>query len=150
MRRSGQGALEFTIITVTMLISFAGIFLFMEYQFNQAQISREQALIADVIDFFESEIAVAALAGPGYERVFYIPQTIIGIPYDIYINLNQTEEGKDEFILEYRDTRHLRFIQHDINGSFGEGTPLPKGYFCVQGGQPIQLIPRGTSTECPE
>lgn len=150
MNRSGQGALEFTIITVAMLIAFAGLFLFMEYQFEKAQQSREAALVEQVIGFFESEIEIAAIAGEGYERVFYVPQTIIGIPYELYINQNQTEDGKDEFVLEYKNTAYLRFLAHDINGSFSFGEPLEKGYFCIQSGEVVQITELQTSTECPE
>lgn len=154
MRRRAQGSLEFTIITVTMLLAFAGLFLFMEYQFQQAQISREQALVQNIITHFESEVELAALAGEGYERVFYMPQTVAGVPYDIYLHLNQSP-GRDEFILEYEGERHIRFIPYDLTGQFIEGgegynTSVKKGYFCIRGGIPIELIERGSEANCEE
>lgn len=156
MSRKGQGALEFTIITVTMLIAFAGIFLFMEYQFQQAQLSRETALVQEVLAHIQSEIELAGVVGEGYQRVFYVPQTIIGIPYEIYIHLRDPgiAGSRDELIIEYRGVRHLWFIPHDITGPFpstglGYTTEVTKGYMCIRGGNPIELIPLGTDDACP-
>ncbi len=155
MSRKGQGALEFTILTVTMLLAFAGVFLFMEYQFQQAQISREQALIQDLVDHILGEIEVAALGGPGYSRVFFVPETIIGVPYNMYIHLrNPSIDGsRDEIIIEYQGRREVYFIPYDITGPFtnsGQGfdNPIPKGYMCIQGGTQIRIDPVQIR-ECP-
>lgn len=155
MSRKGQGALEFTILTVTMLLAFAGVFLFMEYQFQQAQVSREQALIQDIVSHIIGEIEVAALAGEGYSRVFFIPQTIIGVPYEIYIHLRDPDvpRSRDEIIIEYQGRKQVYFIPYDITGPFttsgaGFDAPIQKGYICIRGGTPITLTPVPTRA-CP-
>lgn len=127
----------------------------MEYQFQQAQISRETALVQEVILHIQSEIEVAAVAGEGYQRVFYIPQTIVGIPYEIYIHLSDGAAGsRDELIVEYRDVRHLWFIPYDITGDFtnsgtGYTNPIQKGYMCIRGGNPILITELGPDSTCP-
>ena len=133
--RHAQGSLEFTMITIAMMLVFASIIIIVEIRFLSIEQDRVDSLGYEMLDIVETELLLAELAGNGYVRTFTLPATLSGLPYNIYLNENTTSAGSDELIVVLESREYLRFLSTDVNGT------LTTSQNTVKGGSIVQINP---------
>ena len=135
MKRA-QSAVEFTLITTIMLLLFSVGFVVVEARFLDVQQDRLDAMSWDLLETIEAEIQIAWEIGDGYERTFYLPRTLQGVPYEIQFNDATTPSSLDELVLTVKDKNYLRFVPYDFDVSAGLD---PGSEIQVEGGDPVTL-----------
>lgn len=120
-------------LSVVMLLFFTTAFIVAERNYADIQEARFEQSVYELIGNVQNEALAAYQAGPGYERDFTLPRTLVGTPYTIQLRTNQTPEGKDEVLVTIRQEEYFRFLQVPVDGT------LSTGKLRIRGGDPVNI-----------
>ena len=115
-RRKGQITLDFTMISVFMLILFASLFVGLQGQMYNLRDRESLQKMSQVANIVTTEVLLASQVGPGYNRDFYVPTTFQGGSYSIYI-----DDGLD-LVLQYQGLEYITFLDAQVQGNVDKGT----------------------------
>jgi hypothetical protein len=85
MRKRGQSAIEFLILTGAVLIFFLAFLGAIQYNIREKTQEKTRLEVREVALTLQNEISLARDAGDGYRRDFWIPTKISGLDYEVQI-----------------------------------------------------------------
>ncbi len=113
--RKAQSALEFIILAAFMLGVFLLFFAGLSSQIVDVQVQRDEEVVVDLSTTVVNELMLARNSLSGYQRSFFLPQTIGRENYTLTV-LNQSE-----LIIRYKENNYVTTLPFAINGSVYKG-----------------------------
>ncbi len=113
--RNSQSAVEFIVLAAFMF--FVVIFFFAATSSKVLEANEESTrrIARDISDLAYREIDMAQSVGNGYTRLFIMPYTIEGNPYNITVIDNR------ELVVSYLGYEDVRFLPANITGNISRG-----------------------------
>ncbi len=100
--KKSQSSIEFTIVLSMVLLAFSVFLIFFNVKMLDIQENSNHKLLINVGEVIKSEIELASSVEKGYERSFYLPETLSGLEYKlIYYNGSTLTANYSMFVLSY-------------------------------------------------
>ena len=85
MKSKAQGAMEFLVIFGAVMFFFVLFLLAVQTNIQEKNFEKQKILAQDLALSVQNEISLASQSSDGYYREFFIPEVLLGEPYEIEI-----------------------------------------------------------------
>ena len=115
MDKKLQSSIEFIMLSTFMLLTTVGFFGIISTTIVDSQEESNTKISEDILMIAYNEIATAKLMSDGYSRVFFIPQKVDGVDFNI------TLIGGRELVVNYLDIEYVKFLPANVTGNLTKG-----------------------------
>ena len=116
--KKAQTAFEFILLIGFLFLLFSAMLIVLKIKLSDANYERQQLLVQKYQNYALDEIALAQAMHDGYNRIFTIPPTFYGAPYEISIN------GDNSLVLKIGDDIHFKLLPPNVHGEIHVGSNL--------------------------
>lgn len=112
MNKKGQYAIEFIIVIAFSLLFLAVFLVYFQSELRDTALDRDRASAQQVYNLVLNEITMAEQSPAIYERTFYLPTSVQGIPYEANIY-----DGQD-LVIDLNDNQFVYFLPRRIDEGY--------------------------------
>lgn len=115
MSMKSQSAMEFIVLSSFLFLVIVGFFAISSSKLLDVKEEANRKVAEDIAEFAYREIEIATSVNNGYKRVFYMPQNVNSVDYNIAVVDNR------ELIVNYLGYEHIKFLPSNVTGNITRG-----------------------------
>lgn len=110
--KKGQYAIEFIIVIAFSLMFLAIFLIYFQGELRTTSLDRDRASAQQVYNLVLNEITMAEQSPARYERTFYVPTSIQGVPYSVDLI-----EGQD-LVITLNNNQFVYFLPRPVDDGY--------------------------------
>lgn len=108
--RRGQASTEFVVLAGIMIVFFLVMTVAIQNQILQARDVQSENRVFQLHNVINNELLLAKRVHPTYVRNFYLPASLDGYSYHLYL-----EDQNNVLIIEYQDENYTFFVDDNTS-----------------------------------